>query len=751
METREVKLYKGLTTKEVNIRREKGLVNKDTTIHTKTIGNIVIGNIFTLFNILNFFLAFLIILVGAYKNLLFLGVVFCNTMISIIQEIRAKREVDKLKFMSEPKVNVIRNDKESRININEIVLDDLLKLKLGNQVVVDSVILEGTVEVNESNITGESDSIKKKKGDLLLSGSFIVSGSCLAQVEHIGEDNYSAKISNGAKYIKKVNSLLLSSLNKIIKIISIIILPLGCLLFFNQYLLLKNPFAEAVVSTVAALIAMIPEGLVLLTSTVLAVSVIRLAKDKVLVKQLYCIETLARVDTICFDKTGTLTSGDMSVKEVISISKKYSITDTMNNFCSVLEDENATIKALKKHFCENCSEKKYLKVIPFSSERKYTEVTFEDGECYRLGAPEILLEKQVIDLSKYEQHRMLVLVKQEDKPVIIGYIILEDSLRASAFDTILYFQKQNVDIKIISGDNPKMISKIVERLGLSSMKYVDCSKLTDEELREKVLTYSIFGRVSPFQKQEIIKMLQENKHTVAMVGDGVNDVLALKQCDCSISFASGSEAAYNVSDLVLLNSDFQAIPNIVKEGRRTINNIERSASLFIVKTGYAIVLAFIFMVIPFQYPFIPIQLTLTSSLTIGIPAFFLALEPNEKRISGNFVENIFKKAIPTSLIIVLHIFIITLLPITEEQASTLSVLITGFIGFVHIFRVCKPLKNYHILLLVFLISIFLIGIIGLKELFSLTVINIRMLLTIILLMINCLVDFRIINIVYSRK
>ena len=750
MERIEPKIEFGLNNKQVKEQIQKGLVNKDETVQTRTVGLIVASNIFTLFNLLNLFFAFLIFIVGSYKNLLFLGVVFCNTLISIIQEIRAKREVDKLKLLSQPKITVIRNGKEKNITVNEIVLDDILKFKLGNQIVVDSIIQEGTVEVNESFITGEADSVTRKKGDMLLSGSFVVSGTCLAKVEHIGKDNYSSKISSEAKYVKKVNSVLLDSLNKIIKIISIVILPLGALLFINQYVALQNSFSDAIVNTVAALIAMIPEGLVLLTSTVLAVSVIRLSKYKVLVKQLYCIETLARVDTICFDKTGTLTQGDMLVKDVISVSKKIKINETMNDICASVSDDNATMKALKKYFSKG-SNRKIREIIPFCSERKYTEVTFEDGDCFRLGAPEVLLKEQAIDLLSWEQYRILLLVKVERKNIPIGYIALEDNLREDAYETINYFKKQNVDIKIISGDNPSMISKIISRLGLGEMKYIDCSKLTDEELKASVLNHSIFGRVSPFQKREIIKTLQETGHTVSMVGDGVNDVLALKQSDCSISFACGSEAAYNVSDLVLLDSEFKAVPNIVREGRRTINNIERSASLFIVKTGYAILLTLIFMIIPFQYPFIPIQLTLTSALTIGIPSFFLALEPNEKRIKGSFLNNIFKKALPTSLIIVLHIFIITLLPISEQQASTLSVLIVGFIGFVHIFRICKPLKPFHICMLVILIGAFITGVIGLNELFSLTVINLKMTLIVVLLMLNCLVEFKIIDIVNENK
>ena len=732
----------GLSKEEVQYQIKNANVNVDTTIPTRSITTIILTNIFTLFNILNLFFGVIILFTGSYKNLLFLGTAFWNTIISIIQEMRAKKEVDSLKIMCAPKVNVIRDGNLEEIGINEIVLDDIIKFKLGNQVVVDSIILNGTVSVNESFITGESEPITKTKGDMLLSGSFVVSGSCSAKVEHIKEDNYSSKISKEAKYLKKVNSILLTSLNKIIKILSIVIIPLGLFLFYNQYFSLHNSLNNAIINTVAALIAMIPEGLVLLTSTVLAVSVIRLSKEKVLVKQLYCIETLARVDTICFDKTGTLTLGDMEVKDIILLNKDYDLKSIMTDICNNIDDDNATMIALKKKYNSN-KFRKADKVIPFSSDKKYSGIEIENT-TYLLGAPEFVSNSN-IDLSKYEDYRVLMLVKKAKENIPIGIILLEDKLRCAAKDTINYFMKQGVDVKIISGDNPKTVKNIINRLGLNIDNYVDCSKLTNEELIACVGSTNIFGRVSPFQKKIIVKQLQELGHTVAMVGDGVNDVLALKQSDCSIALACGSTAAYNVSDLVLLNSDFTAIPSIVKEGRRTINNIEKSASLFIVKTGYAVMLTLIFMIIPFNYPFIPIQLTLSSSLTIGIPSFLLALEPNNDKVTGNFLTNIFKKALPTSCIIVIHILIITLLPLPSEQKSTLSLLIIGFIGFTHIYRICKPLKPINMIMLISLIIIFMFGIIGLKELFSLTVINLRMLLVIVLLMINSLVEFKIVD------
>lgn len=720
----------GLTSKEVNYQIEHNNINIDTTIPTKSVSTIILSNIFTLFNILNLCLGFIVFLTGSYKNLLFLGTVLTNTIISIVQELRAKKEVDTLSLMCTPKVNVIRDSKEIEIGVNDIVLDDIIKYKIGNQIVVDSIVLDGTIEVNESFITGESDSITKRKGDTLLSGSFVVSGNCYARVEHIKEDNYSSKISKEAKYVKKVNSVLLDSLNTIIKILSWVIIPLGLLLFMNQYYSLNNPLSTAVINTVAALIAMIPEGLVLLTSTVLAVSVIRLSKKKVLVKQLYCIETLARVDTICFDKTGTLTKGDMEVKKVITLNDKYDIKEIMNNICGNLEDDNATMKALKAYFKPKNFDKAD-EIIPFSSDKKYSGIKLHKNE-FIVGAPEFVTDKK-IDLDKYDNYRVLMLVNKRHKDTIIGLILLEDKIREEASKTIKYFIREGVDIKIISGDNPKTIKNIVKRLGLNFNNYVDASTLSDEELKDSVNKTTIFGRVTPFQKRIIVNELKRLGKTVSMVGDGVNDVLALKESDCSIALACGSEAAYNVSDLVLLNSDFTSIPSIVEEGRRTINNIEKSASLFIVKTGYAIMLALIFMLIPYNYPFIPVQLTLTNALTIGIPSFILALEPNKKKVTGNFLTNVFRKAIPTSFIIVLSIMIITFLPLDFIEKSTLSLISVGLIGFIHIYRVCYPPKRYHLVMISMLLTIFIMGVLLFKKLFSLSAINFHMIITIIII------------------
>ena len=748
----------GLTKKQVQIRKKQKLVNYNSEVPTKSIGKIIYYNIFTLFNILNLLLGLLVFMVGSYKNLLFLGVVVCNTLISIVQEIKAKIEIDRLSLIAQTKVNVIRDEKEITVGINDIVLDDLISFKIGNQVIADSYIRKGYVEVNESFITGESNSRVKKAGDTLFSGSFIVSGKCLAQVINIGEDNYASKISKEAKYIKRVNSLLLNSLNQIIKLVSIAIVPMGLLLFVNQFLIVKSPIDEAVVNVVAALIAMIPEGLVLLTSTTLAVSSLRLARHKVLTKQLYSIESLARADVICFDKTGTLTEGIMNVKEFIPLShKKYDVNEIMSEICNIFADENETMIALTKHYGKS-NKYKVGYSLPFSSDRKYSKVTFEIIGTYLLGSPEVILKDKYkdYDIEKYsEEGRVLLLAAEKYQEIYpVGLIIIQDKIRPSVSKTINYFKNQNVDIKIISGDNPKTILNIAKRLGLNIRKHKDVSKLSDDKLISIVDDYSIFGRVTPIQKRLIVKTLQDNGHTVAMIGDGVNDVLALKEADASIALGRGSEAARNVSEMVLLDSDFNNMPLIVKEGRRTINNIDRSASLFIVKTIYASLLTFLFIFIPLQYPFIPIQLTLTSTFTIGIPAFILALEPNDELVKSDFLLNIFKKAIPTSLAIVINILLIitvgNILCLNDIEISTLAVVITGFTGFVHLYRVCKPLNRLRAVLILILVLFFSLGVVGLKKLFSLTILNIKMLIITVVLMIGTLLMLKLLVLLFEK-
>lgn len=756
---KENKLNKGLTKAEVEERIKNAQVNYDTSIPTKSVKTIIRENVFTLFNLINILLGIAVFLVGSYKNLLFLIIIFCNTAISIIQEINSKRAVDKLSVLAQAKVNCIRDGKKQKIGINEIVLDDLLILETGNQIVTDSIILEGEVEVNESFITGESDVIYKKQGDTLLSGSFIVSGKCKAEVIHIGDENYTSKISSGAKYVKKVNSEIMKSLNKIIKVVSIAIVPIGILLFLNQFDLEGNCLKNAVVNTVAAIIGMIPEGLVLLTSTVLAVSVIRLSKRKVLVQELYCIETLARVDTLCLDKTGTITEGKMEVNDVIEISEsKEKIEEILSQISVASEDNNSTIEAIRDKYNGN-KEWEVVTKIPFSSQKKWSGISFKDKGSYVIGAPEFILKDEYKDYKdKIEEYsndyRVIILAHSKEEfnekelpsgVEVLGLVLISDIIRKEANKTLKYFKEQGVDIKIISGDNPITVSKIAKRAGVeNSEKYIDMQEIkTKEQLEEAVKTYTIFGRVTPVQKKELVESLKKDGHTVAMTGDGVNDVLALKEADCSIAMATGSDATRNVSQLVLLDSNFASMPKIVLEGRRTINNIERSATLFLVKTIYASILALIFLVANMPYPFMPIQLTLISMVTIGIPSFVLALEPNKERIKGNFLKNVISKAIPSALTVVSNIIITAIvsykLELQTEVYSSICVILTGLTGLMLLSNLCKPLDIFKIknnetgktyvsqgirtTLFILMIVMFSMGITVFKDWFSIIITN----------------------------
>lgn len=741
-------LNDGLSNKQVKLRIEQGLTNKETTVPTKTIPRIIRDNVFTLFNLLNFLLALAIFAVGSYKNLLFMGIVFCNTLISTIQEIRSKLVIDKLSVITSTKAKVIRNNKIVTIDNEDIVLDDIILFKAGNQIVTDAIIMEGEVSVNEAFITGETELITYKKGDMLKSGSFVVVGNCKAKVEHVSLDNYTNVISKDAKYVKPINSILMNSLNKIIKIISILIVPLGVLLFLNQYNLDKN-LELAVINTVAALIGMIPEGLVLLTSTVLAVSVIRLARLNVLVQELYCIEMLARVDTICLDKTGTITDGKMEVIDVIPLNKKYNLEEIMGNIVNNLEVDNATSEAISNYF------KKYdnyevIKKIPFSPIYKYSGVEFKEGK-FVFGAPEFLTKKEIKEVKDNQDNRTL-LICFNDEP--IGVIVLKDTIRKNAKKTLDYLAKQGVDIKIISGDNVKTVSKIARDAGLTDIRSIDVSSLNNLELESAILENNIFARVTPLQKKQMVEILQKNKHFVAMTGDGVNDVLALKQADCSITIKNATDAARNVSQLVLLDDDFDAIPSIVREGRRTINNIERSATLFLAKTGYAFLLAVIFMFVNFNYPFQPIQLTLTNFFTIGVPSFILALEPNNNRIKGNFLINVISRSLPTSLTIVLNIVIIAILgnffKLNDVQISTLCVIMTGFTGFLLLFKICFPLNRLRLGLIIILILGFIGTLIGFREFFALTVLNLKMFIFILVLVFMSLFLFSLMSILVDK-
>ena len=709
----------GLTAEQVQKRIEENLVNHDTTVPTKSIKKILYENFFTLFNLINLVLGLCIFFVGSYKNMLFLLIVIINTAISTIQEIHSKKVVDKLSIIASQKATVIRNGKKENINIHELVLDDIIILKTGDQIAADCKILNNEVEVNESCITGETNTIRKKVGDLLLSGSYIVSGNTTAKIEHIGEENYTAKISSGAKYVKKVKSEIMTSLNQIIKILTFAIIPIGILFFANQLRIPGNTYQSAVVKSVAAIIGMIPEGLVLLTSTVLAVSVIRLSKSKVLVQELYCIETLARVDTLCLDKTGTLTEGKLQVEKIIPImqeellekssinSKKSENTQNTNTirnsenlqiilnlFAKFSPDSNTTIEAIRNFCTKNKTkiDKNYQlnQAVPFSSEKKWSGISITNNGSYVLGAPEFVLKQQFNifknDILHYqEDYRVLAIAysnndfENNELPEnleLLGFVILSDIIRKDAKNTLQYFKNQGVNIKIISGDNPVTVSKIGKQVGLENYdKYIDMSTVKDCDINKIVENHTIFGRVSPIQKKLIIEALQNNGKTVA----------------------NGSDATKNVSQLILLNSDFSSMPKIVAEGRRTINNIERSASLFLVKTIYSCLNAILFLLIGEPYPFEPIQLSLISTVTIGIPSFVLALEPNKEQIKSNFLKNVVSKSLPTALCVTTNIFAITILKkyniLTSGESSTLCIISTGILGLLLLFTLAKSRKS----------------------------------------------------------
>lgn len=754
----------GLTKTEVQERINNNLVNEDTTPKTKSVGEIIKYNLFNYFNFINVILGSSIILAGVFsgrifysiKNCLFMGVIIVNTIISVVQELISKKIIDRLSLLSVAKINVLRDSKIESININEIVIDDVIKLFPGNQVPVDIIVLDGDCEINESFLTGEVEPVNKKVGDEVLSGSFVVSGVVFGKVIHIKEDNYVSKISCEAKYLKNVHSEIMSSFTKLLKVLSILIVPIAVVLYFTQLKANDYMISDAVFATVAALIGMIPEGLILLTSSVMAVSVIRLSKYKVLVQQLYCIETFARVDMICLDKTGTLTKGEMKLNEVINVKlNEKQISDILNSIIFYSQDNNETFKAIKQKYP---GEKRFdlIKQIPFSSSRKYSVTSLSDGYTYYLGAPEIILGANfnLIDeaiKNKQKDYRLLVLTRSKKYSVkpkastLLCYLLIEDVLRLEAKDTLNYFKEQNVNIKIISGDNINTVLQIANKLELTDLKGIDTSNLSEEDLKSIVNDYNVFGRVKPNQKKYIVEALKTNGYTVAMTGDGVNDVLALKESDCAIAMASGSDAARNVAQIVLLNNNFDALPHVVSEGRRTINNLERSSSLMLVKTIYTMLLILFCITTSSKYFFLPIQLTLITFFTMAFPSFVLALEPNNNIIKGNFMLNVISKSIPAALIVVFNIIMVTffrnLFDFSSDLSSFLFVSLTGMTGFIFLYRLCTPFNGLRKLLYGFLILGFSYCVLFQYKFFNISTITFRTILIYIILSICSLFLF----------
>lgn len=707
----------GLTTEQVLQRKEQKLTNIVDKKNTKTYKAIIFSNLFSFFNLLCLLVAIALISVGAIGDCLFMFIVLANTLIGIIQEIKAKKTIEKISLVSSPTALVIRDKIENKIPVSDLVLDDIIVLQTGKQICADSIVLEGSVEVNESLLTGESVAVKKNKGDMLYSGSFVVGGKCYARVDKVGNNTYTAKLAAQAKQYKKPKSELMGTLNTIITVIGIIIIPLSILMFKNNYDLLgsDNSTAEIIRRTAGSMIGMIPAGMFLLTSMALAVGVIKLAKKRTLVQDLYSIEMLARTDVLCLDKTGTITDGTMKVSNVIQIKTdlKHTLDHLVGSMLTALDDNNQTSRALITHFGYS-KELTASHVLPFNSTRKMSGVTFSNGETYVFGAPEYVLKTknaQVDNLVKtYASKGFRVLLfaqcdgnlkddKIPPKREPVAVVVIEDHIRDDAMETIAWFKENGVDIKIISGDNPITVSEVSRRVGVDNAdKYISLEGLSQQQVIDAADNYTIFGRVSPEQKCILVKALKAKGHKVAMTGDGVNDILALKEADCSVAMASGSEATRLVSNLVLLDSNFSSMPSVVAEGRRVINNIQKSSSLFLMKTIYTILLSIFYIIIGSLYPFTTKQVLLLETLVIGIPSFFLALQPNNEKIQGKFISNLLSKSLPGALILFINVIACYLFDLgigTNGQFQTMASLAITFVGLLVLFRLCKPFDIFR--------------------------------------------------------
>lgn len=733
----------GLTNQEVTQLFDEGFYNKENEDLSRTTKQIILDNSLTLFNFINLFLAISVFLVGYPKNALFFWVIIINTAIGVFQEIHAKKTIDKLSIVNKTEVTVLRERQMVKIYQDEIVLGDVLVLRLGNQVPSDGVVIysEG-LEVDESLLTGESDKIVKINGDPVMSGSFITSGLGFIKITAVGEANFVSKLSKEAKTEKKSTSELMNSLNLMIKGLTFAIIPIGLLLFWSQYQS-TGSFPKTVLGVSGALISMIPEGLMLLTSVAFAVGAANLARKKTLVQRLSCIETLARVDTICLDKTGTITDGSLTFKELIPQAgfPASEIERAMGEVMAALSDQNSTAKVLRNRFSIKESIWKVKEVIPFSSDRKWSGVTFEEKGSFVMGAPEFIYsevpEELAEKLAPYNRQgdRVLILVhfvenltspKLPEEKETVGIFIIADTIRENAINTFSYFEKQEVTLKVISGDNPITVAQIAKKAGIRGAEnFVDMTTIEDEtDFSELVEKTTVFGRVTPYQKRELIQALKNNGHTTCMTGDGVNDILSLREADVSVAMASGSDAARAVSDIVLLNSDFSSMIQVLNEGRRVINNIERVASMYMVKTIYSAILAVTFIFLFLPYPFAPLQLTPINALTVGIPSFILALEPSYERIKGRFLTNILRISVPGALTVVFSILVLQLagiwfdLPSTD--VSTMCVLLTGTVGFQVLLRVARPLDLKKKSMIILLIIGFLVCFLVFGDFFMLT-------------------------------
>lgn len=707
--------FQGLTQAEVEARIADGQVNAIQDSSNRSVKDIVMGNTLTFFNFISIVLLALVLSVRSYKNMLFIFIIIANTLIGIFQEIKAKITLDKLKILTVSHVDVIRDGVKKSVTVSELVKDDVILLKSGGQIPADGVILDGEVDVNESLLTGESDSIHKTCGSKVLSGSFVTSGKAMCLLTEVGHDCYMEKLSSEAKQFKRYKTELQRNLDTILKFISIIIVPLGIILFAKQYWISGSTYEQAALDTVAAVLGMIPEGLVLLTSVALALGAVRLARRSTLVRELFCIETLARVDTLCLDKTGTITEGHLCVQGEESVKEDVDLEQLMGRMVAALGDENETFQALRQHYKRNQSTNTKL-VLPFSSERKFSGVVFEGEGTYLMGAYQFIFpqaDPAVLEkIAEYASQGLRVLTvahspnEMTDYTLaedfeIVGFVFMTDVVRKNAPDILGYFEEQGVDLKVISGDDPVTVAAIAARAGLKDAdKYIDATTIhTDEEMEDAILKYSVFGRVTPKQKQQMVRLLKQNGRTVAMTGDGVNDVLALKDADVSIAMASGSEAAKNTANLVLLNSDFASLPHIVNEGRRVINNIKAAASMFLIKTGFSVLTALLTIIVGQNYPFQPIQLSVINGCAVAIPTMLLQLEPSFQKVNKHFFREVLRMSMPAAITITAMITIINnighSIGTPREMLSTVCVLATGWVYLITLRQVYSPMTGYR--------------------------------------------------------
>lgn len=748
----------GLTDEEVRQRVEEGLTNRADISTDKTTKEIVISNVFTYFNLIFLVITILLIMVGSFRNLTFLPIIIGNTVIGIVQEIRAKKTLEKMSLLNAPRADVIRNGSVKQISTEELVKDDVILLTAGKQICADAVVISGNIQVNESLLTGEADEVEKTEGSTLMSGSFVVSGECYARLEKVGNESYISKLSLEAKSMgDKEQSEMIRSINLIVKWVGIVIIPIGLILFWQSHFVNGESITKSVTSTVAAIIGMIPEGLYLLTTVALALSTMKLARKKVLLHDMKSIETLARVDVLCVDKTGTITEPDMKLKEIF-LCKNSGADGTQTaltldelkslilDYANASVDNNSTMLALKAYAADALTNntsvlhRTAVSQQAFSSSLKYGSVTFSDG-TYLLGAPEFIMHE---DFARIEEEiipyadkgdRVLLFARYDGENVEngingsvtpLGFVALANPIRANAVKTFEYFKSQGVAIKVISGDNPRTVSRIAIQAGIESAEsFVDAATLdTEDKIADAVNKYTVFGRVTPKQKKQLVKALQAKGHTVAMTGDGVNDILAMKDADCSVAMASGSEAAAQAAQVVLLDSDFAHMPDVVYEGRRVVNNIQRSASLFLVKNIFSLLLSLFSVILMVTYPLEPAQVSLISMFTIGVPGFLLALEQNKDRIKGRFITNVMLKALPGGLTDVIAVGALVVCGevfcISDASIGTIATLVLSVVGFMILFKISEPLNGMKYAVIIGNIAGLVFSGFFLKKLFALT-------------------------------